>query len=179
LERFAIQRFVVRTARMRFFCGAVCTTFVLAFPAGAGASPIAGGAPEQSAAWSSATYAGHGAEYWHWEYVMAERRAHRLERARRWRPTSHYAMRLAAAAFGVPFADLRAVAMCETGGTLSPFERNTGSGASGLFQFLASTWRRTTFARFSRFDPVASSLAAAQIVADEGWRQWTCGYAAR
>jgi hypothetical protein len=117
---------------------------------------------------------GFGAEHWHWEYRKAERRLAALERrqARRARPA--YALSLAAAAFGVPYRQLLAVAQCETGGTMSPTVRNPTSGASGLFQFLGSTWARTPFAKFSRFDPVASSLAAAKIVAREGWRQWTC-----
>jgi hypothetical protein len=60
-------------------------------------------------------------------------------------------------------------------GTLSPAAYEPSTGASGLLQFLSSTWRRTPFASFSVFDPVANALAAAQIVAREGWRQWSCG----
>lgn len=116
---------------------------------------------------------GHGAEYWHWEAQKLRRRVRQLER--RWRPTSRYAMRLASAAFGVPYRQLERVARCETGGTLSPAAYEPSTGASGLLQFLSSTWRRTPFARFSVFDPVANALAAAQIVAREGWRQWSCG----
>ena len=117
---------------------------------------------------------GHGPEYWHWEFQKAKKRLAVLERrlAKRVRPD--YAIRLAAAAFGVPYKQLLAVARCETGGTMSPVSRNTASGASGLFQFLGSTWARTPFARFSPFDPVANALAAAKIVSREGWRQWTC-----
>ena len=61
---------------------------------------------------------------------------------------------------------------------MSPRAFNSSSGAAGLMQFLASTWRDTPFARFSRFDPVANLLAAAQIVDREGWGQWSCGWAA-
>ena len=48
------------------------------------------------------------------------------------------------------------------------------SSASGLFQFLDSTWARHGIAGFSVFDPVANALAAARLVADEGWSQWVC-----
>jgi hypothetical protein len=36
---------------------------------------------------------------------------------------------------------------------------NPRSGASGLGQFLASTWASTPYARYSRFDPYASHAA--------------------
>jgi hypothetical protein len=123
---------------------------------------------------------GHGAEYWHWEVVKASRRIAALERRLAGRPGEavDYAIRLAGSAYGVPTRELRAVARCETGGTMSAHAYNGSSGAAGLMQFLASTWRGTPFASFSRFDPVANVLAAAQIVAREGWAQWTCGRAA-
>jgi hypothetical protein len=123
---------------------------------------------------------GHGAEHWHWEYRKAVRRVAALERriAKAPRSGATYALRLAAAAYRVPYRELRAVARCETGGTFSADAYNSSSGAAGLLQFLASTWNRTPFAAFSRFDPVANSLAAARIVSREGWRQWSCGYAA-
>jgi len=87
---------------------------------------------------------------------------------------SDYAIRLAASTFGVDESQMRAVASCETGGTFSPAAYNAGSGASGLFQFLGSTWRSQGLAGFSVWDPVANALAAARIVAREGWGQWSC-----
>ena len=123
---------------------------------------------------------GYGAEHWHWEYRKALRRTAALERrlAKRERAEAGYALRLAAAAYDVPYRELREVARCETGGTFAPDAYNGSSGAAGLLQFLLSTWDRTPFAAFSRFDPVANALAGARIVSQEGWMQWTCGYAA-
>jgi hypothetical protein len=119
---------------------------------------------------------GHGAEHWHWEYQKAMKRLRAVEQRLSGVPRREvaYALRVASAAYGVPYRELRAVAACETGGTFSPLAYNASSGAAGLLQFLASTWERTPFARFSRFDPVANALAAADIVAEEGWMQWTC-----
>ena len=131
-------------------------------------------------------FQGHGAEYWHWQLVLAERKNVALQAAvdaansgNRY-GTVEYALRLAAAAFpNVPLSELRAVARCESG--FDPHNRNLSSTASGLFQFLDSTWRgawgAASFHRlgFSVYDPVANALAAAQVVArDGGWRQWAC-----
>lgn len=91
----------------------------------------------------------------------------------RWLPTVQYAIRLASDLFGVPEHELRSVASCESPG-LSPFLVNRSSGASGVLQFLPSTWRNQGVPRFSVFDPVANVLAGARIVAREGWRQWSC-----
>ena len=85
-----------------------------------------------------------------------------------------YALRLAAAAYPVPYAELRAVSWCESRWTPSAVNGG-GSGSSGLFQFLPSTWAHTPYGRFSIFDPVANALAAAWLVVqDHGWREWTC-----
>lgn len=125
---------------------------------------------------------GHGAEWWAHEYRKLEKRAKRQAR-----PTVDYALRLAAAAFGdgravkrpVTLAELRAVVRCESG--FDPYNVNASSGASGLFQFLASTWsgswggQRFHAHGFSVFDPVANALAAAQTVSRDGdWGQWVC-----
>jgi SLT domain-containing protein len=69
---------------------------------------------------------------------------------------------------------MRSVAWCESRmGAQTTAE--AGSGASGLFQFLDSTWQHTPFATFDVFDPLPNALAAAQIVAHDGsWAQWTC-----
>ena len=131
-------------------------------------------------------FRGHGAEYWHWQSIKNERKVEALELALKSLNQSskfgtvEYALRLAAAAFpNVPLRELRAVARCESG--FDPNNRNLSSTASGLFQFLDSTWRGTwgaaSFHRlgFSVYDPIASALAAAQVVTrDGGWRQWAC-----
>lgn len=51
------------------------------------------------------------------------------------------------------------VAKCESG--YNPLAVNRYSGASGLFQFLPSTWAHTPYASQSVFDPVANAQAAA------------------
>jgi soluble lytic murein transglycosylase-like protein len=122
--------------------------------------------------------------------LRAERAAHRIERRRlagmvrerdrrirSMRASSggvDHALRLAATATGVPLGQLRSVARCESG--LSATARNRFSGASGLLQFLPSTWLSTPFGRagWSVMDAHANAMAAAQIVAREGWRQWEC-----
>jgi soluble lytic murein transglycosylase-like protein len=85
-----------------------------------------------------------------------------------------YAIRLASAAFGVNEQNMRTIARCESNlGAQATAE--AGSGASGLFQFLPSTWRRTPFAGFDIFDPLPNALAAAQLVVRDGsWREWSC-----
>lgn len=118
---------------------------------------------------------GHGPEWW-------AREARQLERLLkiRWRPMVDYALRLAAAAFpAVGLGELRTVARCESG--FDTYNVNPSSGASGLFQFLGSTWRGSWGAQrfhnlgFDVFDPVANALAAAFVVTkDGGWGQWVC-----
>jgi soluble lytic murein transglycosylase-like protein len=119
-------------------------------------------------------FRGHGAEWWANKYLQLQRRTrHAIRR------DVNYALRLAAASYPVPLAELRAVARCESG--LDPFNVNPSSRASGLFQFLPSTWAgrwggyRYHQLGFSVFDPVANALAAAQVVTRDGsWRQWVC-----
>lgn len=82
------------------------------------------------------------------------------------------AIALAARVYGVSEAAMRRVAFCE-----SRFDPNAhnASSASGLFQFLTSTWAHTPFADFSVWSPYANALAAAFTVrGDGGWRQWVC-----
>jgi soluble lytic murein transglycosylase-like protein len=67
------------------------------------------------------------------------------------------------------------VARCETGGDFNPRSYNRSSGASGLFQFLPSTWQRTPFRMLDVFDAYSNALAAAWLVRqDGGWREWSC-----
>ena len=64
------------------------------------------------------------------------------------------------------------VAWCES--RYHPNSVNSSSGASGLFQFLPSTWAFTPQRGLSPFDPVANSNAAAWLYARDGPSQWVC-----
>ena len=64
------------------------------------------------------------------------------------------------------------VAWCES--RYHPNSVNSSSGASGLFQFLPSTWAFTPEHTLSPFDPVANSNAAAWLYSRDGPSQWQC-----
>jgi hypothetical protein len=64
------------------------------------------------------------------------------------------------------------VAWCES--RYHPNSVNSDSGASGLFQFLPSTWSGTPYASQSPFDPRANSFAAAWLYSHYGPGRWVC-----
>jgi hypothetical protein len=64
------------------------------------------------------------------------------------------------------------VAYCES--RYHPNSVNSSSGASGLFQFLPSTWAFTPQHAQSPFDPVANANAAAWLYKRDGPSQWQC-----
>jgi Transglycosylase SLT domain len=64
------------------------------------------------------------------------------------------------------------VAWCES--RYHPNSVNSDSGASGLFQFLPSTWSGTPYASKSPFDPRANSFAAAWLYSHYGPGRWVC-----
>jgi hypothetical protein len=64
------------------------------------------------------------------------------------------------------------VAYCES--RYHPTSVNSSSGASGLFQFLPSTWAFTPEHASSPFDPAANAQAAAWLYARDGPSQWVC-----
>jgi regulator of protease activity HflC (stomatin/prohibitin superfamily) len=64
------------------------------------------------------------------------------------------------------------VAYCES--RYHPNSVNSDSGASGLFQFMPSTWGGTPWASQSPFDPVANAQAAAWLYSHYGPGRWTC-----
>ena len=64
------------------------------------------------------------------------------------------------------------VAYCES--RYHPTSVNSSSGASGLFQFLPSTWAFTPYHAKSPFDPVANANAAAWLYKRDGPSQWEC-----
>ena len=66
------------------------------------------------------------------------------------------------------------VAKCESG--YNPNAVNPSSHASGLFQFIPSTWASTPQAKAGKsvFDPVANAQAAAWLYQRQGSRPWVC-----
>lgn len=64
------------------------------------------------------------------------------------------------------------IAYCES--RYHPNSVNSDSGASGLFQFLPSTWSGTPWANQSPFDPVANAQAAAWLYSHYGPGRWAC-----
>jgi len=81
------------------------------------------------------------------------------------------AIGLAAATYGHS-DELWRKAACESGG--DPLARNLSSAASGLFQFLPSTWRSTPYGRFSVWSPYANALAAGWMHSQGRGGEWVC-----
>jgi hypothetical protein len=89
------------------------------------------------------------------------------------RPQVVEAVNLACVTYGY-CATLWRKARCETGGTFSPGAYNADSAASGLFQFLPSTWDSTPYARLSVWSPYANALAAGWMHSAGRGGEWTC-----
>ena len=85
-------------------------------------------------------------------------------------------IRDAAAAQGANADQLLRVAYCES--RYNPGAYNASSGASGLFQFMPSTWAansvRAGYAGASVWDPVANANVAAWMFARGQAGQWSC-----
>ena len=85
-------------------------------------------------------------------------------------------VRDAAARWGADPDQLLRVAYCESHDNPSAY--NASSGASGLFQFLASTWAyqspKAGYGGASVFDPVANANTAAYLFSIGQARQWVC-----
>jgi soluble lytic murein transglycosylase-like protein len=78
----------------------------------------------------------------------------------------------AADRYGQPREDMLRVARCES--VLDPNAVNSASNASGLFQFLPSTWASTPYADQNIFDPVASANAAGWMWDNGRRNEWVC-----
>lgn len=78
----------------------------------------------------------------------------------------------AAAEYGQSGDDMLRVARCES--VLDPNAVNASSNASGLFQFLPSTWATTPYADQDIFDPQANAEAAAWMWANGRRNEWVC-----
>jgi hypothetical protein len=89
------------------------------------------------------------------------------------KPNVGEAINLAAMVYGNQ-TTLWRKARCETGGTFDPGARNRSSNASGLFQFLPSTWRSTPYAPFSVWSPYANALAAGWMHKVGRGGEWSC-----
>lgn len=82
----------------------------------------------------------------------------------------------AARMYGVDAATMTRVAFCESG--LRPGAVNRSSGATGLFQWIDSSWianvRRGGFPYTiaDRTDPAASSVVTAYVISRQGLRDW-------
>ena len=108
------------------------------------------------------------------EVRMLTSHIRRMRQAIVHRSSSLEAIRLASITYGVPYSEMLAVAMCETGGTLSPYAKNRSSTASGLLQFLTSTFAGTPYGRENIFSPYANALAAGWLWKRSGWSPWVC-----
>lgn len=82
------------------------------------------------------------------------------------------AIRLAANAYHIDYGHLYRVAACESG--FDPSAKNPRSTASGVFQFLTSTWASTPYARESIWSPYANALAAAWMHSVGRGGEWVC-----
>jgi hypothetical protein len=121
----------------------------------------------------AAVYRGRTAHEWAMRY---KHRTRQYQHARRTLLTSPHvveAINLACATYGY-CSTLWRKADCETGGTYSPRSLNSSSSASGLFQFLPSTWRTTPYGRFSVFSPYANALAAGWMHVHGRGSEWEC-----
>lgn len=105
------------------------------------------------------------------EVTGLRRQLRRQRRALLATPTVTEAINLAAATYGNG-ATLWRKARCESG--LNPSAHNGWSTASGLFQFLDSTWASTPYAGFSILSPYANALAAGWMHAHGRGGEWVC-----
>ncbi|HEY7037168.1 MAG TPA: hypothetical protein VH482_37955 [Thermomicrobiales bacterium] len=114
---------------------------------------------------------GRNVEQWHSIAARYLQRSRSLTRAIRYDPETTTAIGLACVVYG-HCSELWRKAQCES--HLYRYARNRSSDASGLFQFLPSTWRSTPFGRYSIFDPYASALAAGWMHSRGRGGEWVC-----
>jgi uncharacterized protein YraI len=78
----------------------------------------------------------------------------------------------AADEWGLSRSDMLRVARCESG--LDPYQVTPPYSASGLFQFLPSTWASTPYAGDDIFDPVANANATGWMWTHGRRGEWVC-----
>jgi soluble lytic murein transglycosylase-like protein len=106
------------------------------------------------------------------ERDVLRRHVRNLRRTLRHKPSAQEALRLASVAYGVPLSLLHRRAFCES--RFDPNARNP-SGASGLLQFLPSTFHSTPYAREDIFSPYANAMAAGWMIGEAGrGGEWVC-----
>lgn len=144
---------------------------------------VASGAGEPAQQQAAATYQGKTAHWWAMKAQQARRDANkravtirRLKTTLRHDPTISTCVGLATIAYPA-FTEARAwqIINHESGG--NTFAKNRSSTASGLYQFLTSTFASTPYGRagMSIWDPCASSLAAGWMHQNGRGREWAIG----
>lgn len=106
----------------------------------------------------------------HARYLQAHRRVVQLTRTLQHSPSTREAIDLACHVYG-SCSTLWRRAQCESGGYR--YAKNP-SGASGLFQFLPSTWASTPFGSMSIWSPYAQAFAAGWMQAHGRGGEWVC-----
>jgi hypothetical protein len=129
----------------------------------------------------SATYQGKSAQWWAKRAVQARKDANargqtvmRLKKTMNHSPTIQECIRLATIAYPA-FTERRAWQIINHESNGNPFAKNPSSTASGLYQFLTSTFASTPYGRMSIWSPCASSLAAGWMHQVGRGREWQIG----
>jgi hypothetical protein len=141
----------------------VCGVLAIA----AGAAPDGGPTSTQLRAQLASERADHGREA-----ATYRREIRRLRHALR-RDQVAEALTLASVVYGVSRRELVAVSYCEA--RWQPIARN--GQHLGLFQLGAGFRARSPFfavAGLDPYSPYVNALAAARVVARDGWREWQC-----
>ena len=140
------------------------------------AAPPTGSEPDQH----RITYQGKDAHWWAMRAQQARRDANarrltirRLQRTLRYSPTIQEAVTLATIAYPA-FTESRAWAIIRHESQGNPNAKNRSSTASGLYQFLTSTWASTPYGRTSIWNPYAASLAAGWMHQQGRRCEWWC-----
>jgi len=98
-------------------------------------------------------------------------RVRALKRTLMHRPSTREALDLACSTYG-SCSTLWRRASCES--HLNASARNAASSASGLFQFLPSTFSSTPYGRLSIWSPYANAMAAGWMIVHGRGGEWVC-----